>query len=528
MLHYITTPRRVYRACRQVLLGLFLVNSCLAGARVLPAGESDSPTHTTNKSESLLELPNVPQQTPHPLTLIDAVTTALSKNHGIQAELIAVDIKETDVMKERGTFDPKATLSVGEQRNDAVDATGKTTRSESLRGSVGVSKRFLTGTELALSYETADSRKATETGRYESKAKVTLSQDILKSFGLGTNRAKLRIAQSGVDRASATFADKTIGIIADVQNAYWELYKSDATLAIRARSYDLTRDLLAKKRMEAKLGHIATVELIGVESEVASRIADYTRALKEYKVSEVNLRSLLAMPVTPGAVGERLKPTTAPSIKAEPIDVDAIVNSMLLTHKGYASLLLEREAKEIELDYLRNQLLPSIKVKGSYGLQNKGAHWTEADARLDAGDSYELGLELSFPFGNRSARADRNKAVLELKQIDARLFQKEDEIRKGIQVALIDVEQAALLMKVGETNVVLKEKNLNAVTTKMQMGNGSLRDVLDRQKDLIDAELQLIEAQVGYQKARVGLYKAQGVIVPELPIELPEAWAILE
>ena len=508
--------RKIIRVFLYFIIPLFIVPKTFAINGATGASQSPPPKDDSGYS---LTLPTIQTGEPLDITLKEAVVKALSHNHEILIEKITTDISRTQIRKEEGVFDPTVKAEVTQNHADSIDAAGLSSVTKATKGAAELSKTFSPGTTVALTYDTADSQSVSATGRYQSNFKITVTQDLLKNFGTDINRAKVRIARKGLEQAAADYGQQVVETVADVQEAYWDLYKSSETLAVRKGSFALTNGLLSKKRIEAKLGAIATIDLVEIEADVATKITDYTDALKQVRDDEIKLRSLLALPMNSGPTSRPLRPKTGPLPRPLQFDYEKIVAGVLAGNLGYQSILREKEAKEIETDYSRNQLLPSLQAKASVGTQNQANQWGTSAKTTDGGNSYEVGLVMTMPMGNRSAKATHRKSILELKKIEARLRQKEDAVRKEVSIALVAVEQNAMLVEAAKTGVRIKQINLEATEKKLQFGTGSLRDILDRQTDLVDARLKRLQAEIDYQKAVISLYKSQGLVDPDLQIE---------
>jgi len=475
---------------------------------------------TFKESDYLLELPVIQTGDSLDITLKEAISEALDKNHDIVIEKITTDISQTLIQKEEGSFDPTIKVELTKSRSRAVDATNAHTLTAAAKGATEISKKFITGTTLALNYDTTDNSEGSTGGRFTSNLKASITQNLLKYFGVDINKAKIIIAQKGLDKAKADYRQKIVETIADVQSAYWDLYKSRETLVVREETFKQSKALFTKKKIEAGLGAIASIDLVEIESDVATKITEYTEALKEFRDNEIKLRALLAMPMNFEPGSRLLKPATSPVLRTLKMDYEQVLNGMLVRHQGYQSILKNKEAKEIEVDYYRNQLLPSLQAKLSYGLQNQNRTWDHSAGIGGGGGNYEMGLSLSIPIGNNSAKSTLKKNMLELKKLFAQLNQKKDEIRKEIKSALVEVEQAGILVQSAKIDVIIKGKNFAASEKKLQYGTGTLRGLLDRQTEKATAQLKLIQSQIDYQKAVVNFYKAQGVIDPDLKIEI--------
>lgn len=472
------------------------------------------------ESDYVLELPRLKTEAVSDMTVKDAVLKAITGNHDIIIEKITVAISNTDIKNQEGQFDPSFQLTAANTRTNDVDAsdTGSVTTEWTESGEI--SKKFSTGTEVSVAYNTTDNRLESSTGRYSSNLKLTITQDLLKNFGTDINRTQIMIARKKQATSIHDYQQKISEIIAEVQGVYWDFYKNANVIAVRKEAYDRTRLLLSNKRKEAKKGAIAYVDLLEIESDLASNISDYSEAFKNARESELSLRALLGLPMETTSQISGINPVSAPDTRPINTDFDRIANRVLSFHQGYLSLIQKKEAKIMESAYYRNQLLPSLEARFGAGLNKKSNQWSTSARAYDGGDEYSAQISLTIPIGNRSAKATLQKTDLELKQIIAQLKQKEASIKKDIQLALIELELARVQVQSEKTNIMVKEKNLMASNTKLTLGTGTLRGLLDRQRDLSDASLRLLEAQINYQKALIMLYKAQGRIDPDLGIDI--------
>jgi len=459
------------------------------------------------------------------LSLKEAITIALKKNYNIIIEQITPSITETGIEKEKATFDPTMTSELTHDRS-----ASKTSVAEKIKGSAEISKKFETGTKLTLTYEVSDTTEPRATDRRDWDANLTLkfTQDLLKNFGTDINLAKIRIAEKLTEQSQADFIKQVIETVASVQEAYWDLSKNRKTLDIRRESYLLSKTLLQKKRTEAKLGAIATMDLIEIESDVASRIMDYVEAKKALRESEVNLKTILDMPLN--FEGKPVEIRTSTEYNNEEIDRDfgLQMEITLNSHPEYQKLRLQEESKAIELDYYENQLLPNLEFNVSYGLKKYDEDWNGSMGLYGTGDdsdgleknNYEVGLKLSYPLDNRTAKADLLRRKLELRKIKAQKKQKELLLKRDLGNALITVEQNADIVRTSINNLTLKEKNMTAGQQKLTYGTSNIRTYLDTQTDFIDARLKVITARTDYEKALVNFYKVQGIVNPTFQIEI--------
>ena len=484
------------------------------------ASHSSAISSAYHYQESLEDLPPEPDFGTLSLSLKETVVTSLNKNFDIQIEKFAPKISATGITAEKGIFDPSFTAAIVNSRTLQENASSDQTVEDKLIGTAGISKRFTPGTKLAFSFETTDNDDPGTDGQYNSGLKLVLTQNLLKNFGTDINTARVFIAEKEHEQSRKSLLKKVIDVVADVQNAYWDYYQNNTILEIRQKSYTLTRGLFLKKKEEARLGALAPIELVEIESRVATRITEYLEARKLVQESDIKLRTLLDLPFNFESVPVWILPTDRPEGFEKTFDFGRSLQTALDNHPDFQKILLRLAAKERELQYTRNQTLPDLEATASYGVDRYANAWDDSMSVYGAGNNYELGLRLTVPLGNREAKSNYAKTRLELDQIKKEKSRRELEIKRDISKAKIALELSILLYRASVNDLKLKEKNLHAAEQKLKYGTAGLRQLLDVQTELIEANLKLVEAEVGYEKALVEMYKAQGVFDPKLQIDI--------
>ncbi|MEE8219198.1 MAG: TolC family protein, partial [bacterium] len=202
----------------------------------------------------------------------------------------------------------------------------------------------------------------------------------------------------------------------------------------------------------------------------------------------------------------------------------------------YAQAKLEVEKAEISLRAARNQLLPQLDFVGVGGYSaNQGNLGNAADDITDTENrAWSLGVELSVPMGNRTAKAEYTKATLELRKARLRLKNLEqailvqvpdvvrqlDEDRMGVREAVRQVETDINRVQATRAARVLAEKKLDAEEKKLEVGISTNFQVLEFQEDLAEAESDETKAIIDYNKSLIRLERAKGTILATNNISL--------
>ncbi len=107
---------------------------------------------------------------------------------------------------------------------------------------------------------------------------VSLSHNLLQGFGIQLNNRDIRIAKMNADGSKETFRSELLDLVANVQNAYWDLVAANDTLQAREQALRIALKFHDDTESEIRIGSLARVQLPGAEAEVAQRRGDVTIA----------------------------------------------------------------------------------------------------------------------------------------------------------------------------------------------------------------------------------------------------------
>ncbi len=222
-------------------------------------------------------------------------------------------------------------------------------------------------------------------GEYESFVGVTLAQPILKNAGTTAKLAASRLAARQSEVAWQEYRGNLIQIIAGAEAAYLGLHLAQTVLDD------------AKARVAA--GKSGELDVLQAEADFATRRNGLREA--EQKLTEARARATSAF--------ESAEDDKRGMLMAEPPSLpegQALEFSthwpILFNHSPELRSQYERLAQEgIRVAYSRNQRLPQLDLKASYGLNGLGATPQDAydQVRTKEFDTWSLGIELRIPLG---------------------------------------------------------------------------------------------------------------------------------
>lgn len=488
---------------------------------------------------------------PPGLTLRAALTRGLEHNLELRIAAAETPLSETRLTAAAAAFDPRLEMEA-ETAAERLPTASLFTRDryERMREYVGwaaLSKRFRTGLEGSLSFETwRQTTNSLVTGldpEYRSFLVLDLVQPLLRDGGRRANTTDLRIARQRRQQAGLEFLNQARILAGRIEQAYLELARSQAELALRLDARALAEDLLAGNRRKFETGLVAVSEVQEAETAVAARDEEILLARQRAELAVNQLRDLLELEqLDPLAVAWR-----GDAAAVEPGDRLERREALALALDNRPDLEAQRvelEIRDIRVAFADNQLLPRLDLAatlGSNGLAGSAQETTfagsgtgpnlfrggyeESVAGMAETEGYEwrVGLMFSRPLGNRAAEARLSRSKLEQRQEIDRLHRLENSVATEIDDALTVVGRSLQRVTVAGRFVTLAETTLEQEMERLAAGLSDTFRVLDFQAELIDARVRRINALTEAAIGQADLYAAVGLnlerhgILPQLP-----------
>ena len=136
---------------------------------------------------------------------------------------------------------------------------------------------------------------------------------------------------------------------------------------------------------------------------------------------------------------------------------------------------------------------------------------------------YEAGVQLNLPFRNRIAQADAARDELQLRQMEARVQQLENQIRDEIENAAIAVDVARTAYTAAVRSRFYQEQVLQAEKEKFAVGASTNFFIVQDESYLAQARSTEVVARSTYIKSQVALQRALGTLVEDSGIQLDDA-----
>lgn len=454
------------------------------------------------------------------LSLAECVQRALEHNYTVQIETHNPAIATTNLVEAEAAFDAVFFLDYSDSSQDQPTATqlaGNQTKIRSYTG--GFRKLFPTGMQAQVSLgqrrTETDLSFATLNPAWDSTFQAQFTQPLLRGFGLDFNRATINLRRSDRRISKYQFYQRVRDTLLAVEQAYWQLVSARRNVSILAESVAQTYDTY--KSMEQRQSHDATpVELANSESRWRSREVEFLEAVKAVHDAEDQLKNLLNDPELLLSEDVELVPTATPFAAAVTLDHFAEVRTAL-DHRTEILEAKERiEQARIQTAVAKNQTLPQLDLTFNYVVQGLATNPDNSIDKLTTNRfrSYTVGVNFSYPIGNRGPRAAYRRARLQERQALVAVQQAMDnvvlEVNNEIRRLLFRYRQLPPQLRAVHAAV----RNLAALQARTQAITPSfLETELANIQQLSSNRQALLQVLVDYNIGIVQLEKAKGTLL---------------
>ncbi len=481
------------------------------------------------------------------LTLDDAVQRALERNLDIAVQRIHPLVQDMQVAAANAAFLPFA--SSGFNVNQATLPNRFVFDGGGLRGQPIVSDRgrydLGIGQQLKWGggrYDVAwDSTRSESTNIFSTfnpsfGANMTLqyTQPLLRGFRTDSRRTQLVVSRIDRDISDIDLEETVVNTLANVRLAYWDLVYARAAVGVQRQALALAEQLVRDNRARVEVGTMAPIDVVAARSEAAARRQLLARAVETRRTTELVLKELIVGGTSDELWNTELNPTDQPRIEAAPIDLEGAIRMALDRRTDVSRARRRRDANEAAAGNLRNSMLPTLDLVGTYQLTGQGG-----PRLVPAGNSFEdiLGgaggvipggygdalhsianadypiwsvqLQMTYPLGRSADRAAYERARLELQQNRVQIRRIELRIASEVTNAALRIESIRERIEAATASRELAEEQLQAEESKFEVGLSTNFFVLQSQRDLATAQDAELRAILDYQRARIEFERTQ-------------------
>jgi HAE1 family hydrophobic/amphiphilic exporter-1 len=403
---------------------------------------------------------------------------------------------------------------------------------------------------------------ASTSALYSSDLGLRYTQPLWRNFRVDSRRHAIYVAQKNLEQTEQDFRLSATNTINSVQRAYW-----DYVYALRNQQNTVANVNLAKENLrqtEAKIeaGAAAPLERAEVATELANREGDLLLATQQVSIAENTLKQLVIRDPLSVEWSETFTPTDGPTFTLQPVNMDEAVKDALDNRFELRRLKIQQEINQADIKYYKNQTKPQIDLNTGFHLNGLAAAGTapgEATVNLltnaqdlfllnslnttrqalglstisnptfttaagqafrfggfnrsianmfrSGAPNYSLGVTISFPFRNRTAKANLAGARIQEHQLDAQVRGQENGVIVEVRNAVQAVETARQRVLTAQRARENAEIQLEGERKLYENGKSTTFLLFQRENTLTNARNAEIRAQTDYDKAVADLQR---------------------
>ena len=470
------------------------------------------------------------------LSLNDAIIRALSNNVSIKVESFNSKVKKETIMERLSEFDATLglELSTGRKTQQLASAFSSPNRMENDNDNwdLSLSQKLVTGANYQFDFTNNRNKTNSATAglnpSYSSEFQLSLTQPLLKNFGIDLNKRNIHIAKNEVDISDHEFKTKVIETVSEVENTYWDFVFTLGDLEVKQKSLERAKDFQRRVKAQVLVGTMAPIETLQAESEVASREEFLLTAQDAIDDNQDKLKNILNIDFSSPQGISPIYPSTQANVLIEDFDFNEIVKMALSNRPDYLAKKKDLENKDILVKYQENQIYPSVDLVGSLGINGlSGEAITITSGTFQGTSAYgggygnsltdalstnyydwEFGVKFSYPLGNRSAKSKLSASRLEKAQLILGIKDLEKKIILEVRESARQLTTDSKRIKAATIAKKLAEEKLKAEGKKFEVGLSTSFNVLKFQEDLAEAQSNEIKTIIDYKQSRIRFRKS--------------------
>lgn len=473
------------------------------------------------------------------LTLDDAIHTMLQKNIGVQIQRYDLQMSAEGVMGAYNIFDPfaGATISKTNSQNPALNAFsssgGGTTNANAFLRDV-----IPTGGSFELS---TNNQKFTRSGNgttispgFSSDLGFIFNQPLARNFGVDVTRRNITIAHNNLGISREAFRGVLLDSTSAVEQAYYDLIYSRRFVDVVKEALFLARDQSRITQIRIDVGASAPLDILQPRVQIATGEENLITAVANVRAAEDRLRALLNLP--PEDWDRPIIPTDTIGYTPFSINVEESVAKAYELRPEVKENALTTANRRVTYQYARNQVLPQFDLNLGYNVSGaagtfvtptpgvSNTNFTDAVQQVFRNDfpGWNVGFTIGVPVFNFGARAEKNRARLDLQASQITEAQTRQNIAVDVRATARAVDTAAKQISATRTAREAAEENVNAERKRYENGMSTNFQVLQIQQQLSDARANELQALVGYNKAVAAYHRAVGDLLDTRNISVDE------
>jgi len=475
-----------------------------------------------------------------PMTLEEAITLALKNNNNIDISRNDVQVAEYNLRAARGVYDP---LLSSENYYESATTPTASAIGGAVNGAVTQTRFFGSGgvngfSPIAGGSYTADfnsSRTTTSNTnslldpQYPSALTLTYTQPLFRNFRFDNNRRNIEIAKKTLGLTDAQFRQQAIEVIAQVEQAYWDLVFALRNLSVQIDAVKQARTQLESNQRLVEKGVLAPIDVVAATTQITTFEQNVYTAQESVTRAENNLKTLMLPDRTSEVWARAITPVSEVSLDTPKIGLEIALTEALKNRPEITQLETNAEINKIDERYYRNQTKPQIDLVGTYTSQGLAGSVTERGLMIGVPENlrggyftslgnllaqdyptYRVAVNISLPWGNTVAKANLGRTLVQADRIGNQKAQQEQVIEAEVRNSMQALKSGEARLASALASRQSAEQLYESEQRQFRAGTTTFYLVLQRQTELLAARSRELQAQTDLNKAISEFQRATG------------------
>jgi len=466
------------------------------------------------------------------LRMVDCVSMALKNNSEILVKKITPLIADDNILIRKAKFEPA--LSFDWTMSDDTDLSdsplfGPNPRKTRLGVfNFGYDQKLVTGTDIALDFYNTRTRSnanplyQSSNPNFDSLAEASVTQPLLKGFGIIVNKADYLIAKNNKLISQQDFIGEVIKVLTNIKKNYYEFQYTQEQYRVAETSLERVQDLLDINREKYSKGLASDVDVVESESEVARVEQALFASEAMLKLAEDNLK--LTTNLVDNVELWNAKLVLLDDLtyeKKEPGLTQAILKAFDY-RPDYKAARIDLENKGLSVIFYRNGMLPTLDLKGTYGFNGLGKTYEKDLGHIGGGkyQDWSIGVTARLPLGSEKEKGEYERSKHEKEQALIKFNRLEQRIILEVRDAVRNIDINYRKLESSAKSKEAETRNYHAQEQRFRAGLVSTLDIVTYQERLARAEVTYVRSVIDYCLSLLELARVQGTMLADENIKI--------
>ena len=350
--------------------------------------------------------------------------------------------------------------------------------------------------------------------QYSAFGGIEVRQPLLQGFGPAANLNEIRIARVNKKVAEMRWEKTISDTVQAVMAVYYDMIYGLQDIRVKEEAIAADKLLVEQNQRRMELGFMSPIDVQQARVAVSLDEEALLGAKFFFMERQFQLKRLILKDFQ--ADDPRIfVPRDIPQLAVPVLDRNWCMRTAFENRLDYRSAVAEAEVRDIQLKFVRNQMLPQLDLIGTYGFNGLDDSYSSArqQALSSQAPQWTAGVQFSLPLGNIQGRAQvravkgfKEQALLKIKQTELTVSVDVDTVLSRIETNRQRVATARETRQLNDEAVRIANRRLDE-------GQISSFDVIETRRKLYDARSRELAAIAELNKSVTLFWNVTGTVL---------------